>query len=102
MSRFVYTEAAELDFAELVGQTRRQFGEVRALALTLKLIAAVERLALRPLLGHARPDFGQANGRIWTARPFVIVYQTGVGPLRILRILHGARDIAALLDPPAE
>lgn len=102
MSRFVYTEAAELDFAELVDQTRRQFGEAQTLALTHKLIAGVERIAHRPMLGHSRPDIGHPNVRFWTVRPFLIVYQTGVVPLRILRILHGARDVGALLGAPLD
>lgn len=58
-------------------------------------------LARSPHAGQARPDLTRRALRFWTVSPFknyVVVYDPDTQPLRILRILHGARNIPALLQ----
>jgi plasmid stabilization system protein ParE len=60
-------------------------------------------LAVGPLRGHMRRDLTDLPVRFWTVLrypSYVIVYDPVTQPLQILRILHGARDIAALLRAP--
>jgi plasmid stabilization system protein ParE len=58
-------------------------------------------LARSPHAGQARGDLTRRALRFWTVSPFkkyVVVYDPDTRPLRILRILHGARNIRALLQ----
>lgn len=58
----------------------------------------IDRAALRPMIGRARPEIGR-DIRSLPFRSFVIFYRPI--PLRgieVVRVLHGARDIAPLFD----
>lgn len=60
--------------------------------------------AAGPLRGKIRKDLTQLPLRFWTLQPFpnyVIVYDPATDPLQIIRVLHGSRDILAILgeDP---
>ncbi len=60
---------------------------------------ACARLAHPPGIGHLRRDLSSDPSvrfhaaRIW----YLIVYEFDTDPLRIVRILHGARDVAGEL-----
>ena len=60
------------------------------------IIQACALLARRPDIGHRRRDLCADPGvrfhtvRIW----YLVVYEIDTDPLRIVRILHGARDVA--------
>jgi len=54
-------------------------------------------LAMALLRGHSRQDLTKLPVRFWTVvryPKYVIVYDPADRPLKIVRILHGARDIA--------
>jgi antitoxin ParD1/3/4/toxin ParE1/3/4 len=48
-------------------------------------------------MGHRRDDIADESLRVWSVYSFLIVYRRQSKPLEIVRILHGARDIAAIL-----
>ncbi len=53
-------------------------------------------LADAPLLGHERRDLTALPVRLWTIpryQNYVVVYDPAAKPLRIIRILHGAREM---------
>jgi plasmid stabilization system protein ParE len=53
-----------------------------------------------PHAGQKRPDLTRRALRFWMVGPFrkyVVIYDPDTRPLRVLRILHGARNIRALL-----
>jgi plasmid stabilization system protein ParE len=61
---------------------------------------ACRLLARSPHVGQIRPDLTRRALRFWTVNPFknyVVIYDPDTRPLRILRILHGARNIRELL-----
>ena len=60
------------------------------------IMQACALLARRPDIGHRRRDLcADASVRFHTVRVwYLIVYEIGAEPLRIVRILHGARDVA--------
>jgi plasmid stabilization system protein ParE len=67
--------------------------------------AAIHRacgfLATGPLRGHVRQDLTALPVRFWTVLrypSYVIVYDPATKPLRVLRILHGARNIPQQLN----
>jgi antitoxin ParD1/3/4/toxin ParE1/3/4 len=56
------------------------------------------------LRGHAREDLTKHPLRFWTVQPYpnyIIVYHPKTDPLQIIRILHGGRNIAAILSEKA-
>jgi toxin ParE1/3/4 len=55
------------------------------------------KLADMPLRGVARPEFGETV-RSFAFRRYVVFYSVSEQDIRIERILHGARDIRAVLD----
>ena len=71
-----------------------------ARALRDAVYDAAERLARHPELGRVRPDVAKAPYRILvlTGFPYLIVYDPTPTPPRIVRIVHGARDLPDVLE----
>jgi plasmid stabilization system protein ParE len=63
-----------------------------------KLDRAVRLLAQFPNKGHRRADIHTSEPVLfWTEDAYVIVYRPTPRPLLIVRVIHGARDLDALL-----
>jgi len=60
---------------------------------------AARQIGHHPLCGMLRPDLADENYRflVLTGFPYVLVYTERRVPPVILRVLHGARDLADLL-----
>jgi plasmid stabilization system protein ParE len=58
-------------------------------------VAAAIRIGQYPLIGFVRPTLAPECFRFFvvTGFPYVIVYRSTATPPRILRVLHGARDL---------
>jgi toxin ParE1/3/4 len=62
--------------------------------------SSVDLLARMPELGRARSDLGAPETRSWRVRGFrnyLIFYEALPNRLRLLRVLHGSRDLQAEL-----
>jgi antitoxin ParD1/3/4/toxin ParE1/3/4 len=57
----------------------------------------MRRLAEAPGLGHLRDDLTDEPLRFWAVYSYLIVYRPETDPLEIVRVLHGARDVRAVL-----
>jgi plasmid stabilization system protein ParE len=57
-------------------------------------------LAQWPYSGHSRPDLTPKKVLFWPADSYLIVYRAGEmgSPIQIVAVLHGARDVPAILD----
>jgi len=55
-------------------------------------------IAEQPELGAARPEFKGGNLRVHSVGSFVIFYRIVEGDVEIARVLHGSRDVDALID----
>ena len=71
-----------------------------------KLISQFERqfelLSERPRIGRARPDL-RPELRSWPHRSYIVLYRAIEGGIEIIRVVHGARDLVAVLaerSPP--
>lgn len=65
-----------------------------------ELFSAFEHLAQWQHSGHSRPDLTSKQVLFWPADSYLIVYrvrETGT-PIQIVAVLHGARDVPAILD----
>ncbi len=73
-----------------------------ARALRDAVAAAAERIGGFPEIGVARPELADEPRRFLALAgfPYVIVYNASRKPPLILRVLHGARDLAEALRAP--
>ncbi len=49
-------------------------------------------------MGHFRGDLVANPLRFWRVRDYLIIYRSEKKPLEIVRVLHGKRDVQALLE----
>ena len=99
MSRYQFTPQAVDDHFEIWSYIARD-----SVGAANRLEAAVYNactfLAEGPLRGRTREDITRLPLRFWTVQAFpnyIIVYDPQSDPLQIIRILHGSRDVQAIL-----
>ena len=63
-----------------------------------ELFAAFGELAIAPGKGHFRSDLAAEPLRFWRVRDYLIIYRSEKRPIEIVRVLHGKRDVQALLE----
>jgi plasmid stabilization system protein ParE len=51
-----------------------------------------------PGMGHYREELLDKNYKFWSVHSYVIVYRWEVKPIQIIAVLHGARDLNAVLS----
>lgn len=68
-------------------------------ALTEAVLEAAERIGAHPAIGLERPDLATPPVRFLTLSgfPYVMVYDSDLCPPLVLRVIHGARDLAEVL-----
>jgi plasmid stabilization system protein ParE len=65
-----------------------------------EIIAICHQLAKYPMMGTMRRDITSLPVRFWTVTKFpnyIIVYRPDTVPLQIIAVLHGRRDLKAVL-----
>jgi antitoxin ParD1/3/4/toxin ParE1/3/4 len=94
MKGYELTSAAENDIFEIWAHIAARNVQA-ADKLEADIREACFRVAQRPELGHFRRDLTKRHVRFLAVRAVcLIVYHPETQPLRILRVLHGARDAA--------
>ena len=69
------------------------------------IVSACASLASHPLLGTKRCEITPLPVRFWTVTRFpnfVVVYRPDTKPLQVVAVLHGKRDLKALLAARAQ
>jgi plasmid stabilization system protein ParE len=100
VSGYRLTPSAENDLFEIWSYIARDSTDA-ANRVEEAIYDACRLLAGSPNVGQVRPDLTQRTLRFWTVSSFknyVIIYDAEIRPLRILRILHGARNLRVLLQ----
>jgi toxin ParE1/3/4 len=69
----------------------------RAVTFVAELLDKCHAIADRPRIGRLRPELGESV-RSRAYRGYVILYRIEPERIRVLRIVHGARDIERLLS----
>lgn len=95
--RLEFSPAADTDLVEIASFIARD-NIPRAATFIDELEAACTRLVDFPHSGVARSDL-RADLRSKPYGSYVIFYSVLVEVVRIERILHGARDVGAILSP---
>lgn len=82
-----------------IGQYIAQYNPAAALRMYDALQQTFRMLSRQPLLGEAVPEIA-ANRRCFPVGNYVVYYEPTPGGVRIVRVIHGARDQERALDSP--
>jgi plasmid stabilization system protein ParE len=94
---FQLAEEAILDIDAIWLYLWEREGLETADRIVTELFKAFYRLAEIPNSGHRRPDLTTRPVLFHRRFSYLIAYQPGSRPLRILAVLHGKRDVARIL-----
>jgi len=89
---YVLSAETEKDLAEIHDYTARTFGKPQAAVYLAGMEEKFHALAAQPELGRARNEIREGL-RSLTYERHMILYRTLPGKIRIVRVLHGGRDI---------
>jgi plasmid stabilization system protein ParE len=92
MPRFFITAGARRDLASIKVFLRAQSPEAAA-RVSATIRAELARLSQHPHIGHELPSVIPARVRFWPVYSYLVAYDPESQPLRIIRVLHGARDL---------
>lgn len=97
MNPYQLTQEADRDIGEILDYVARRSGLNPALKLADELDSAMALIARRSTMGHRREDLTQDDVWFYRVHSILIVYQK-TRPVKIVRVLHGSRDVAAELS----
>lgn len=101
MSRFELSRVATKDIREIRRYTRKHFGPAQVAKLRERFQEVFEGLAASPAIGQQRAEYDPPEKEFRyhpVLRSFVVVYEPVEDGVRVARVLHGARDLAAALE----
>ncbi len=104
MTRVAFSAAARIDRREITAYTVERFGLAQARRLRDRLEATLDILAESPGIGRTHSDLdppGRSFRYLVALRTLIIVYEPSDDGIRVVRLLHGARHLAAELDRDA-
>ena len=99
--RLLFSEAAARDRQSITQYTAERFGVTQVRRLRDAFEGVFASLLDAPHLGRRRPGLDPAGHEFRyfvVLRRFIVVFEPTQDGLRVARILHGAKDIAAELD----
>ena len=102
--RVVFSEAAREDRRTITAYTAERFGIAQARRLRANFGRVLESLAANPGIGRRRADLdppGHSFRYFVVMKLFIIVYEPTDAGIRVARILHGLRNLAAELGRDA-
>jgi len=97
MKRYVLTPSAEMDMTQ-IGQFISRSNPAAAVRVIREIRAAIRKLSAKPGLGHKREDLTHQPVLFYSVYSYLIVFQPNPKPLRVIRVIHGARDIQSILE----
>lgn len=69
-----------------------------ALRVLDSLEEAFEQLADMPDIGHTRADLTDKPVKFWAVFSYLVIYDPASDPVRIVAVVHGARDLGRILS----
>jgi plasmid stabilization system protein ParE len=95
--RYVLAPAAANDLVQIWRYIQEKRSETMADRVEEVILEKMALLAADPGIGHPRSDLTAADVRFFPVYSYLIVYRPSMAPLQIVAVLHGARDVLALL-----
>jgi len=91
-TRYVLSEEADRDISDIFDFSAQTFGYVQAAEYMLSLEACLLRLVDNPALGRERNEI-RAGLRSVALASHVVFYRVDDTSVRVVRVLHGSRDL---------
>jgi plasmid stabilization system protein ParE len=99
MSQCLLAPAAKSDLIAIWDYYATEVGDADlADRMRDEIFQGIRAVARKPDLGHFRRDLASEPLRFWSVRKWLIIYRSEVRPIQVVRILHGARDVQAVLN----
>lgn len=98
MNHFTVSPAARQDLADIRDYLVQQASRKVAARVLRELREGMRRVAEMPGIGHLREDLGGGAMRFYRIYKYLIIYRSERQPIGVVRILHGARDVARILE----
>jgi toxin ParE1/3/4 len=98
MKRFVLTRPAERDLDQIKSYLVEKAGPRIARKVFQEIRSALRLLGTNPEIGHGRADLTDLPVKFWPVYSYLIVYDPETSPIRIVRVLHGMRDVEEILN----
>lgn len=95
--RYVLAPEAARDLAGIWKYLKKESGAATADRVESVLREKLVFLSEFPGAGHSRRDLTTAEVRFFAVYSFLIVYRPETKPLQVVSILHGRRDVEAIL-----
>jgi plasmid stabilization system protein ParE len=98
VTRYTLSRIAQADLVEIRDYYLQQGSPRAARKMLVEFVRAFRLIGKTPHLGHERRDL--AEGRpvlFWPLRDYLIIYRAGRKPIEIVAVVHGSRDVPALL-----
>ncbi len=103
MRQYRLTDDAYEDLAEIKAYLIEQDGKRTARYVLSALTDGFRFIADTPGAGHTREDLTDEPVKFWSVFSYLVVYDPAAKPINIIRVLHSARDVAAIFErrPPS-
>ncbi len=103
MSAYVVAPAADDDLATIWYYYAETVGDPDlADRIIAGIVSGFHRIAKAPGIGHLRRDLAEEPLHFWAVRKFLIIYRGRESLVEIVRVLHGSRDVQAILENDKE
>ena len=86
----------------LVAETDLRRAQVAGFRAAIAEHGIARLMAQHPKLGQGRKDRVEPSIRFWPVAAYLIVYQAVRTPIEILAVVHGARDVPAIVNRRAK
>jgi plasmid stabilization system protein ParE len=99
MARYTLSDAAKDDLRAITSYIRKDSPRA-AKSVRFEIQKACKYVADHRRCGHTREDLTHRPVLFWRVYSYMIVYRPDTKPLQIVRIIHGAQDVARELRLP--
>ena len=97
MKKVILSEAADVDLEDIFDYTLDEFGVDQAVSYVSGFDDVFDTISENPEIGRERKEIREEL-RSLTKDKHIIFYRTLNDHVRIVRILHGSRDLPRFLD----
>jgi antitoxin ParD1/3/4/toxin ParE1/3/4 len=98
MKRFQLSRAAQIDLESIGQYLAETAGAEQAVEVLDRIRVEFLKLAEMPGIGHYREDLLDQRYRFWRVYSYLIVYRWETDPIRIIAVVHGARNLIAFFS----
>jgi antitoxin ParD1/3/4/toxin ParE1/3/4 len=98
MKGYRLSRDAQADLDSIAEYLDENAGTDRAIDVLTRIRDGFDKLAEMPGIGHYREDLLDQRYRFWVVYSYLIVYRWETDPIRIIAVVHGARDLNAFFS----